>query len=145
VNRDMVSKDVRIKPCPVDGNECSRGKVPQERQCQTKQNKPGKHIRKRTENENYSDSVIGEGSNGWGKAGPDDGDRECGDRGYSDSQGCNTPEFLLCVSGERKVPPRTMNATKCDAKGNQEKDVEPLGESMLWNVVRWDVLVVRGE
>jgi hypothetical protein len=71
--------------------------------------------------------------------------RECGNWDYSDSQRCDTPEFLLCVSGERKVPPRTVNATEDDAKGNQEQDVVPLGISMLWNVERGDVRVVRGE
>jgi hypothetical protein len=41
--------DVRIELCPVDGDECSRGQVPQECQCQSKQYKPGRHIRERAE------------------------------------------------------------------------------------------------
>jgi len=75
----------------------------------------------------------------------DESKGECGNWDYSDSKRCHTPEFLLCVSGENKVPPRTVNATEDGAEGNQEQDVVPLAMSVDWNVERRDVHVGSGE
>lgn len=89
------------------------------------------------------------GFKGWGAArdnGVDDErEGECDNWDYGNSQRCDSPEFLLCVSGEKKVPPRTVDATEGGAKGNQKEDVIPLGIPMVWDVERRDVRVVRGE
>ena len=72
-------------------------------------------------------------------------DEECGDWDYCDSERCDAPEFLFCVSGEWKVPTSTVNGTENGAKGKQEQGVEVMGISMLWDVERRDVCGVNGE
>jgi len=49
------------------------------------------------------------------------------------------PEFLFCVSEERKVQSCTMNAAKDRAKGHEERGVQVLGISVLWNIERRNV------
>ena len=60
-----------------------------------------------------------------------------------DGKRSDTPELLLCVSGERKVPSCTMNATEDDRKGHHEEGVRELGifvTSTLWNIYCRNVL-----
>ena len=43
-----------------------------------------------------------------------------------DSNGGEAPELLFCVSGERKIPPCTMNATEDGTKDKQRQEVGKL-------------------
>jgi len=70
---------------------------------------------------------------------------DCSNGKYSDNQRSDVPELLFCVSGERKVPSCTMNATEDGAKGDQERIVEQLGISVFWDVERRDVCGVSRE
>jgi len=122
----------------------------QECQCQSKQYKPGRHIHECTENESRFAKAMKEGvSDGGEKTGhgeDDDDEGECHNWDCSDSQTCKTPEFLLCIIGERKVPTETVDTTKDDAKAEQEQDVvHPAMLMMLWSVERGDVRLVWGE
>ncbi len=91
-----------IKLCPVDGNECSWGQVPQECQGLSKKYKPGSHICERRDHNGQSaqDSIIiGIGFQDY-KEELDDEEDEASEGGYtnrdySDSQRCDTPEFLF--------------------------------------------------
>ena len=54
-------------------------------------------------------------------------------RGYTnwlngDSSGGDAPEILFCVSGERKIPPCTMNATEDGAKDKQGQGVGKISD-----------------
>ena len=137
-----------IELCPADGDECSWGQVSQKCKCQPKQYKPGRHIHECADNERHH-AEVREGIKGRGEVFGDeegnDNEGQYDDWDYSDRQRCNTPEFLLYISGERKVPPRTVNTTEDGAKCHQEQDVVPYGISVIWNVECRDVRVIRGE
>jgi len=49
------------------------------------------------------------------------------------------------VSGERKIPPSTMNATKDGAKDQQEQEVQVLGILMPWGVEHGDMCSLSRE
>jgi len=139
------------KLCPVDGNECTFGQVPQQCQCQCKKQKPGRRIRKQGEHKSPSHCFveIGAGFKNCeeGSDDEDDGEREGhhANRDNGDSEGSGMPEFLFYVSGERKVPPCTVNPTEDCAKSHQEEDVEVPGILMRWNVKRRNVCGFSGE
>lgn len=85
------------------------------------------------DNEDDGDEDGGDDNEG------DEGGGQRSDWDNGDSERGDAPEFLSCVSGERKIPPCTMNGTEGGGKGNQEQDVQVLGISVLWNVERGDV------
>ena len=51
------------------------------------------------------------------------GDGACTNWINGDSNGGDAPELLFSISGERKIPPCTMNATEDGAKDKQKQEV----------------------
>ena len=52
-----------------------------------------------------------------------DGDGVCTNWRNGDNNGGDAPELLFSISGERKIPPCTMNATEDGAKDKQKEEV----------------------
>jgi len=44
-SKEMRSEEMGIKPCPVNGDECTRGLVPQECHSQSEKHKPSSSVR----------------------------------------------------------------------------------------------------
>ena len=116
--------------------------------CEYEQYKPGNNICEREEKEGqFGKDIMEQGSLKVGKRCEDRADHESGgifgDWDYSDKHRYSTPELLMCVSGERGVPPRTVDTTENGGKAFQEEDVVPLG--ITWNVERRDMCNMRVE
>ncbi len=88
---------MRIKLCPVNGNECSWGQVPQECQGLSKKYKPGSRICERgDQNSQFAqDVIIGTGFKDCRDNEGDGSEEEYASRDNGDSQRCDTPEFLF--------------------------------------------------
>src|SRR6266511_3555373 len=91
------------------------------------------------------DGDDGDDDDGEGGDNEDENEGGCSNWENGDSNGGDTPEYLFCVSGEKKMPACTMNATEEGAKRNEEQDLHVLGISMFWNVERRDVCGLRRE
>ena len=72
-------------------------------------------------------------------------DRDCDDWKDGDSERGDTPENLLGVRGERKVPSCTMNATENGAKNQQEEEVPVQVILVKWSIERRNVCGVNWE
>jgi len=110
--------------------------MPQECEGLTKEDESCKYVHDRKYcSSNYSSAshvvIIGPGSN-EGFEDEEHGDEN--DWNDDDGERRGMPEFLFYVSGEKKVPPCTMNATEDGCKGRHEQGVQVLGMVMLWNI-----------
>ena len=133
---------MRIICRPIDSDECTWWLVPQERDGLTEEYESCGCIYEREDYRNHSthDSIgIGTGfkdvEDEFDEEHDEEGDREYTDWNDGDGKRGDTPEFLFSGSGERKVPPRTVNATKDRAKGQKDQGMKQrVGMLMLWNV-----------
>jgi len=143
---------VGIKPRPVNGIKCIWWRVPQQCQGQSEKHEPSKCIHGHGDYESQIAQdfvIIGFGFKDceadFDGTIDDEGDGEYSNWDNGDSEGGDTPKFLFCISGERKIPPCTMDSTEEGAKSNEEEGMKVRGISVSWNVEGRDVCGATGE